>query len=304
MCIRDRYQRRVRETTDFCLKFFFHYHTKHTNFFKTSPSNKMADKKKLAVEAKEKGNKFFGQKDYKSAIEQYTKAIEYDPSEYTFYTNRAAAYQGLNDWQTALSDANKSVELKPDWSKGWYRKGLSHKALNNWDEAFFAFHSANKYDPSSDVIKAALTEADTERRKPKTVGPDGKPLSKAQILKEQGNFYFKEGQFAKAVECYTKGLEVTTEPKDRCLLLGNRAACRLQQECQDYNAVICDCSEALEIEPNNAKLLTRRGQAYEALEKYKHALQDMRQAFSLDPTNQRAGNAISRISTALKKLGQ
>eukprot|EP01097_Dermamoeba_algensis_P006254 TRINITY_DN3917_c0_g1_i1.p1 TRINITY_DN3917_c0_g1~~TRINITY_DN3917_c0_g1_i1.p1 ORF type:complete len:290 (+),score=68.85 TRINITY_DN3917_c0_g1_i1:84-872(+) len=262
----------------------------------------MSDKKK-ALEEKDKGNGYFTKKDFKNAITHYSKAIELDPKEHTFYTNRAAAYQSLENWELALKDANSSLELKHDWSKGWYRKGMALRGLQKWDEAFRAFEQAQKYDPESAEIRTRVTEADTERRKPKKVGPDGKPLASWQIAREEGNWLFKEGKFFQAVEAYSKGLEGCKDPKERVLLLGNRAACRLQQECQDYHAVICDCTEALEIEPNNSKLLTRRGQAYEALEKYKHALQDMRQAFSLDPNNQRAGQAIGRISAALKRLG-
>jgi len=264
----------------------------------------MADKKKKALEEKEKGNQYFTKKDYKNAITHYSKAIELDPNEYTFYTNRAASYQSMENWQAALKDANKSLELKPDWSKGFYRKGMAHRGLKQWDEAFRAFESALKYDPESAEIRTRMVEADTERRKPKTVGPDGKPLPPGQIAREEGNYLFKEGKFVKAVEAYTRGLELTNDPKERALLLGNRAACKLQQECQDYNSVICDCTEALEIEPHNSKLMTRRAQAYEALEKYKHALQEYRQAFSLDPSNQRASQGIARNTAALKRLGQ
>lgn len=42
-----------------------------------------------AVALKEKGNKAFKEHDWPSAIEYYSKAIEANPNEPSFYTNRA-----------------------------------------------------------------------------------------------------------------------------------------------------------------------------------------------------------------------
>jgi tetratricopeptide (TPR) repeat protein len=51
----------------------------------------------------------------------------------------------------------------------------------------------------------------------------------------------------------------------------NRAACRMQHHA--YKKVISDCTNCLKIQPQNAKALMRRCLAYEALEKYKLALE-------------------------------
>jgi len=42
-----------------------------------------------AVELKEKGNKAFKEHDWNTAIDFYTQAIEKNPKEPSFYTNRA-----------------------------------------------------------------------------------------------------------------------------------------------------------------------------------------------------------------------
>lgn len=73
--------------------------------------------KKKAAEAKDKGNKFFLAKDYTQAIEWYSKAIQFDPTDAAFYSNRAAAYMGKNNFEAALGDADQCIKLMPNWVK-------------------------------------------------------------------------------------------------------------------------------------------------------------------------------------------
>jgi len=262
-----------------------------------------ASTNKKALEEKEKGNKFFLNKDYPNAIKHYSAAIDNDKNDYTFWSNRAASFLGLNDFKNALSDATQSVTLKSDWSKGYYRQGLAFWGLNDIDAAYFALEKALQYDPTNQDIKQKVAEANAERRKPKKVGPDGKPLPDWQIAKEEGNWHYKESRYEKAIEYYTKALNLATNPEDKAVLMSNRAACFMTNTTQNYNEAIVDCSNALEINPNYLKALIRRGQAYEAIEKFKLALQDMKQVLQLDPANTVASQAVHRITTTLKKFG-
>ena len=58
--------------------------------------------------------------------------------------------------------------------------------------------------------------------------------------------------------------------------LSNRATCYAQFH--NYKKVIEDATKVLELDPKHVKALIRRGLAYEATEKYKLGLEDMRQA--------------------------
>jgi stress-induced-phosphoprotein 1 len=44
---------------------------------------------------KDLGSKAFAAKDYKTAIEHFTKAIAENPSDHTLYSNRSASYYNL-----------------------------------------------------------------------------------------------------------------------------------------------------------------------------------------------------------------
>lgn len=65
-----------------------------------------------SAELKALGNKSFASKDYKSAIDLYSQAIQAakDPKAdalHVLYSNRSACHSGLKDWDAALQDAEK-----------------------------------------------------------------------------------------------------------------------------------------------------------------------------------------------------
>jgi hypothetical protein len=51
------------------------------------------------------------------AIKEFTTAIENDPTDHVFFSNRSASYASLKQYEEALKDAEKCVELKGDWAK-------------------------------------------------------------------------------------------------------------------------------------------------------------------------------------------
>merc|ERR1712199_111921 len=65
---------------------------------------------KQALAFKEKGNALFREKKYMEAIEQYTFAVECEPSNHIFYTNRAVCYATMGEWEKCLRDANRSID--------------------------------------------------------------------------------------------------------------------------------------------------------------------------------------------------
>lgn len=61
--------------------------------------------------------------------------------------------------------------------------------------------------------------------------------------------------------------------------LSNRAAC--YKQISNFDGVIEDSSAVLEADPENVKALIRRAQAFEAVERYRFALQDVKTVLSM-----------------------
>lgn len=59
----------------------------------------------------------------------------------------------------------------------------------------------------------------------------------------------------------------------------NRSAC--YKQLSNFDHTIADCTAVLEYKPEDVKSLVRRAQAFEACERYKSALQDVRAVLAL-----------------------
>jgi STIP1 homology and U-box containing protein 1 len=72
---------------------------------------------------KEEGNKLFLKRNYKEAIEMYTKALEKSTNS-LYYTNRALCYFKLGQWTSTMEDCRKAIELDCRSVKGHFFLGI------------------------------------------------------------------------------------------------------------------------------------------------------------------------------------
>ncbi|KAK7063178.1 cytochrome c oxidase subunit 1 [Halocaridina rubra] len=113
--------------------------------------------------------------------------------------------------------------------------------------------------------------------------------------KECGNNKFKEKKYIEAVADYTSGLRICplSFPKDRAILLSNRAAAKAKVDMK--KEAIKDCSKAIELHDVYTKAILRRATLNEETEELDDALQDFKRVLELDPYNQEALQAIRRL---------
>lgn len=77
----------------------------------------MATDTEKALEEKARGNAAFQSGDFLLAVEHFSKAIGFNPTDKVLYSNRSGAYASLKKFEEALKDAEKCVELDPTWAK-------------------------------------------------------------------------------------------------------------------------------------------------------------------------------------------
>lgn len=300
-----------------------------------------------ALKKKDEGNKLFKAKEYDKAIALYTEAVDLDPSNHVFYSNRSAAHAGKMDYENAAKDAALCVQKKPDFTKGWFRlanayyeqgeyvkasqaildgakydtKGdtfdmlrgeiayhhyytTAKKQLKNgkYAEALATIKAGQKLDFNNEKLKEQLREAEKGVAQAEKAARKG--MARDELLKSEGNDLFKNANFDGAIAKYTEAIECLKDPNGKVAVscYNNRAACYQQQS--NYSGVIEDASRVLEIEPNNEKALLRRGLAFEGMERFKLALQDMKACLALNMSNAVANKAQHRIQSALRREAQ
>ncbi|RDA85059.1 hypothetical protein CP532_3127 [Ophiocordyceps camponoti-leonardi (nom. inval.)] len=111
-----------------------------------------------AVDLKNQGNKAFAAGDFPTAVTLYTKAIDLNDKEPTFFTNRAQAHIKAEAYGYAISDAGKAIELNPRLVKAYYRRGLARAAILRPKEAVDDFKECVKLDPNNKDARLKLEE--------------------------------------------------------------------------------------------------------------------------------------------------
>lgn len=126
----------------------------------------------MAVREKDKGNECYKAKEFKEAVEFYSKAFEMDPSSCVYLTNRAMANLKLKNWDLAEKDCTQAIEIDPKNAKAWWRRGQARDGKILYEQAISDFDEALKLDPKNVALKKA--KSDTQKKMYKT-DPTSKP---------------------------------------------------------------------------------------------------------------------------------
>jgi len=78
---------------------------------------------------------YYNQKAYLKAISSYTKALEFDPDNFTIIKNLALLYLETNQFETAVLFTNNQMELYPSQPLLYLVNGTANRQLNHLDLA-------------------------------------------------------------------------------------------------------------------------------------------------------------------------
>ncbi|GJQ08902.1 hypothetical protein GpartN1_g693.t1 [Galdieria partita] len=99
------------------------------------------NKKEQAEDLKLQGNEYMRQGKYREALEKYSAAIQLDPLNAVFYSNRAAAKTHLNMLSSAIDDCRQAISLNPTFvrprerlASAYYEAGMLEEALKTAKE--------------------------------------------------------------------------------------------------------------------------------------------------------------------------
>uniref|UniRef100_H2YTD6 SGTA homodimerisation domain-containing protein n=1 Tax=Ciona savignyi TaxID=51511 RepID=H2YTD6_CIOSA len=104
--------------------------------------------------------------------------------------------------------------------------------------------------------------------------------AKAEGFKQEGNEMMKKEDFEKAIELYTKAIEIDSY---NAVYYCNRAAAQTGR--QKYDMSLTDCKRALEIDSQYSKAYSIYRLTYSKMEIYDEAIKSYEKALKLDPDN-------------------
>ncbi|XP_029286330.1 peptidyl-prolyl cis-trans isomerase FKBP8 [Cottoperca gobio] len=137
--------------------------------------------------------------------------------------------------------------------------------------------------------------------------PPPEKIALASNKRERGNVHYQRGDYAFAVNSYSIALQITESsskvdisPEEenelmdvRVKCLNNMAASQLKLD--HYDAALKSCVSALEQQPDNIKALFRMGKVLALQGEYTEAIQCLRKALKLEPSNKTIHAELSKL---------
>ena len=163
-------------------------------------------------------------KDYKSCISAYEKAICLNPVSAEAYNSRGVAKGELQQqYKEAISDLDEAIRLDPDYAKAYGNRGLAKAELKQYKEALSDFGEATRLDPVSaeaylnrGVAKAALERHDdaiADYNEALRLQPDS-----AEPYYNRGISEAASGLKAKALKDFTTALKLARHANNTALM--------------------------------------------------------------------------------------
>jgi tetratricopeptide (TPR) repeat protein len=202
-------------------------------------------------------------------MEDYSAALELDPSNAAAYNHRGYAWRQLGRCDAAVADYSRSLELEPDNIKTLNNRGYSYAKASLFDAAISDYSRVIALDPAN-----------------------------AHAYHNRGISYDKQG-------LYEAAIAGAVTARVRCgRLLSARAAapavsCSAQRHCSPSRcapsaaAPTADFTRVLELDASNANAYFNRGSTHDSLGAYDKAISDYSRALDLDRQAQQANGGGS-----------
>uniref|UniRef100_A0A1I7T6N9 TPR_REGION domain-containing protein n=1 Tax=Caenorhabditis tropicalis TaxID=1561998 RepID=A0A1I7T6N9_9PELO len=168
-----------------------------------------------AIADKDLGNAAYKSKDFATALAHYDKAIELDPTNITFYNNKAAVYFEEKKFEECVQACEKAVEIgretRADYKliakamsragNAFQKQGDVEKALHWFQRSFFMhmdFDIRKKIDELSDEI----------------FEPSGISFNESLKFLEEGKEHFQNKHYEEALNSFTKAAKCSFQLRE------------------------------------------------------------------------------------------
>jgi len=195
------------------------------------------------------GHAAYQVRDYKQAVESFTKAIQAEPNYAKSFINRGNARYNLKDYEGALADYSKALQINPQEVKAFVNRGNSRYML-----AEYSNDPDREYNLAiadfNNAIRLNVKEVEAYIRR---------GIVRAQIAKYSGES-LKE--FQQAVADFTEAIKLNASKAEAYFQRGSvyyQMAQYSTDYAQQYQKAIADFDQALQLNTNLAKVYLKRG---------------------------------------------
>jgi protein O-GlcNAc transferase len=222
-------------------------------------------------------------RNYPEAIDQFDKAILYNPNFADAYASKGNCLEKLRRFEDALVNYDKALSIRPDLEIAVLGRGNSLRNLGRHDEAFATYDRALSIRPDfadawigrGDVLTdlKRYDDAFVAYEKALAIKPDRDTGWVAR-----GNLGWICKRYDEASEAYDRALSINPGLETAWLGRGN-VCCDLRR----YDAAFDAYDKALSIRPDLAEAWLGKGNVHWKLKRHQEALEAFDRALSIKP---------------------
>lgn len=256
-----------------------------------APEPEMDTNQREAIAQKDLGNKAYKAKDFATAHTHYDKAIELDPTNIVFYTNKTAALFEEERYDECIELCEKAVDIgrenRADYkliAKPIARIGHVHLKRKNYTKAIEELERSLSEHRNDSVVKEVtkIKKQLEEEKKKAYLDPE-----KAEQEREEGNKFFKKGDYPSAIKHYTEAIK---RNPDEVKTYSNRAAA--YTKLAEFGLAMTDTNTCIKMDPKFVKAYLRKGQILLLMKEPSKAREAFEMAAEIDPQCQEARKGI------------
>jgi len=182
----------------------------------TPPPQVPADHKAKAEAHQERSFELLKDGHYSLAIDELTKAIQFDPTTAIVYLLRGGAFYKKGDLDLAMADLNRAIELDPYLSAAFYNRGSVYYYKKEFESAINDFSSSIAVDDTDPgafhnrgcayMMKGQHYQAIEDFSRSIMLDPRD-----PRVYCSRGSAYAQTGQSLKAAEDFRKAKSMTSD---------------------------------------------------------------------------------------------
>lgn len=224
---------------------------------------------------------FFNQKNYSAADADYRKMIALDAGDVMGYMGIGRNANAQENWNDAIAQFNQVIKLAPDYSSGYSFRADAYIGQQKWNEA------------TDDIIKALDIDGDYKafcqlQSLPKEALSLIKAKLKVQMAKQSANRYWpyclailadSNNDYDEAISYYEKANALDANS----LFLENIAKCYIYKK--DYARALDYAEQALAMSPEDFDVVDLKADIFSCLGKYNECLAERDRYVAQFPEN-------------------
>lgn len=240
-------------------------------------------------------------RNYPEAIDQFDKAIVYNPNFADAYASKGSCLEKLGRHEEALTAYDKALSIRPDLEAAWLGRGNALRNLRRYDEAFATYDKvlaakpdfANAWVGRGDVFTDLKRQDDALAAYDKalSIKPD---LESAWVAR--GHVFWSLKRYDEASAAYDKALSIKPALENAWLGRGN-----VSYDLKRYDDAFAAYDRALSVRPDLAEAWLGRGNVLTELKHHDDAFAAYERALSLKPDLAQAWLGRGNVAWALKR---